>query len=202
MLPSFSFPYATATSMSLAYSGFFAACRIREGLVVASWGLYLPMASLCQFCIREIDFSARRREFEMNWGCWDEWGSLQAKSPVKHLVSFNFKERCADWTYQSHWRQSVPQKIVSNLISSSMWCCKAILPSNKICLNRWQIAGISDLKRKNLRCQRPSIVLMSLTCLRWLIWVSLNLFGTSRRSGCGWGKVFKWLRATDLRWCF
>jgi hypothetical protein len=30
-------------SMSLAYSGFLAAARIREGLVVASWGLYLAM---------------------------------------------------------------------------------------------------------------------------------------------------------------
>ena len=36
--------YSTATSMSLAYSGFLEAARMREGLVVASWGLYFPMA--------------------------------------------------------------------------------------------------------------------------------------------------------------
>lgn len=34
-----------ATSISLAYSGFLEAARIREGLVVASWGLYLPMVA-------------------------------------------------------------------------------------------------------------------------------------------------------------
>jgi hypothetical protein len=39
-----SLPYATATSMSLAYSGFLVAARMREGLVVASWGLYFPIA--------------------------------------------------------------------------------------------------------------------------------------------------------------
>lgn len=43
-LPCF-FPYSTATSMSLAYSGFLEAARIREGLVVASWGLYLSMVA-------------------------------------------------------------------------------------------------------------------------------------------------------------
>merc|ERR1712144_112142 len=36
-------PYSTATSISLAYSGFLDAARMRDGLVVASWGLYLPM---------------------------------------------------------------------------------------------------------------------------------------------------------------
>jgi hypothetical protein len=35
---------AMAVSVSLAYSGFLEAARIREGLVVASWGLYLAMA--------------------------------------------------------------------------------------------------------------------------------------------------------------
>ncbi len=35
-----------ATSISLAYSGFLDAARIREGLVVASCGLYLPIAVL------------------------------------------------------------------------------------------------------------------------------------------------------------
>lgn len=40
-----SLPYATATSISLAYSGFFDAARMREGFVVASWGLYLPMVA-------------------------------------------------------------------------------------------------------------------------------------------------------------
>ena len=44
MLEPLSLPYATATSMSLAYSGFFEAARIKDGLVVASWGLYLPIA--------------------------------------------------------------------------------------------------------------------------------------------------------------
>src|SRR3569833_913656 len=42
--PPFFLAYSMATSISLAYSGLLAACRIREGLVVASWGLYLPMA--------------------------------------------------------------------------------------------------------------------------------------------------------------
>lgn len=37
------FEYATASSMSLAYSAFLEAARIREGFVVASWGLYLAM---------------------------------------------------------------------------------------------------------------------------------------------------------------
>ncbi len=32
-----------ATSMSFAYSGFLAAARMSEGLVVASWGLYLAI---------------------------------------------------------------------------------------------------------------------------------------------------------------
>jgi hypothetical protein len=34
-----------ASSISFAYSGFLEAARIREGLVVASWGLYLPMVA-------------------------------------------------------------------------------------------------------------------------------------------------------------
>jgi hypothetical protein len=42
-------PYSTATSINLAYSGFFAAARMRDGLVVASWGLYLPMAKDGQY---------------------------------------------------------------------------------------------------------------------------------------------------------
>jgi hypothetical protein len=55
MLLPLSFPYATALSMSLAYSGFLAAARMREGLVVASWGLYLPIAEFCQEGIWGID---------------------------------------------------------------------------------------------------------------------------------------------------
>lgn len=43
--PPCSLPQAIEESMSLAYSGFLAAARIREGLVVASWGLYLAMAA-------------------------------------------------------------------------------------------------------------------------------------------------------------
>jgi len=39
-----SLPYATAVSISLAYSGFFEAARMRDGLVVASCGLYLAIA--------------------------------------------------------------------------------------------------------------------------------------------------------------
>ena len=39
------FPYSTAASISFAYSGFLAAARISEGLVVASCGLYLPMVA-------------------------------------------------------------------------------------------------------------------------------------------------------------
>jgi hypothetical protein len=45
LLPPCSLPYLTAASMSLAYSSFFDAARIREGLVVASWGLYLSMVA-------------------------------------------------------------------------------------------------------------------------------------------------------------
>lgn len=37
-------PYSTALSISFAYSGFLEAARMREGLVVASCGLYLSMA--------------------------------------------------------------------------------------------------------------------------------------------------------------
>lgn len=44
VLPCF-LPYATASSRSLAYSGFFAAANIRLGLVVASCGLYLSMVA-------------------------------------------------------------------------------------------------------------------------------------------------------------
>jgi len=44
LLPCF-LPYSTAASMSFAYSGFFDAARINEGLVVASWGLYLAMVA-------------------------------------------------------------------------------------------------------------------------------------------------------------
>lgn len=43
-------PYSIATSISLAYSGFLDAARMREGLVVASWGLYLPIAAEYQYC--------------------------------------------------------------------------------------------------------------------------------------------------------
>ena len=39
------FPYSHASSMSFAYSGFFEAARIKDGLVVASCGLYLPMVA-------------------------------------------------------------------------------------------------------------------------------------------------------------
>lgn len=38
-------PFWTAASIRLAYSGFLEAARIKEGLVVASCGLYLPMAA-------------------------------------------------------------------------------------------------------------------------------------------------------------
>jgi hypothetical protein len=38
-------PYATASSISFAYSGFFDAARMSEGLVVASCGLYLSMVA-------------------------------------------------------------------------------------------------------------------------------------------------------------
>lgn len=43
-LPCF-LPYATASSMSFAYSGFLEAWRMRDGLVVASCGLYLSMVA-------------------------------------------------------------------------------------------------------------------------------------------------------------
>jgi hypothetical protein len=42
--PPLPLPYSTARSISLAYSGFLEAARMREGLVVASWGWYLAMA--------------------------------------------------------------------------------------------------------------------------------------------------------------
>ena len=38
-------PYSTAASISFAYSGFFDAARMRDGLVVASCGLYLSMVA-------------------------------------------------------------------------------------------------------------------------------------------------------------
>jgi hypothetical protein len=38
-------PFWTAASIRLAYSGFLEAARIKEGLVVASCGLYLPMVA-------------------------------------------------------------------------------------------------------------------------------------------------------------
>jgi len=43
-LPCF-LPYATAASMSFAYSGFLEAARMSEGFVVASCGLYLSMVA-------------------------------------------------------------------------------------------------------------------------------------------------------------
>jgi hypothetical protein len=43
-LPCF-LPYSTAASISLAYSSFLDAARIKEGLVVASWGWYLAMVA-------------------------------------------------------------------------------------------------------------------------------------------------------------
>jgi hypothetical protein len=39
------FPQATAVSMSFENSGFFEAANIRDGLVVASWGLFLSMVT-------------------------------------------------------------------------------------------------------------------------------------------------------------
>lgn len=45
-----SLPYFSATSINLAYSGFFEAARIKEGLVVASCGLYLAMAEVVVSC--------------------------------------------------------------------------------------------------------------------------------------------------------
>jgi hypothetical protein len=45
LLPPCFLPYSTAASMSFAYSSFLDAARIREGLVVASWGLYLSMVA-------------------------------------------------------------------------------------------------------------------------------------------------------------
>lgn len=41
----FFLPYATAASISLAYSGFLEAARMSEGLVVASWGWYFLMVA-------------------------------------------------------------------------------------------------------------------------------------------------------------
>ena len=48
--------------MSLAYSGFLDAARMSEGLVVASWGLYLPIAGLCQYCDRDVEIGVRGGE--------------------------------------------------------------------------------------------------------------------------------------------
>jgi hypothetical protein len=45
MSPPVFLPYSTALSMRAAYSGFLEAARMREGLVVASWGLYLAMVA-------------------------------------------------------------------------------------------------------------------------------------------------------------
>ena len=41
----FFLPYATAASISFAYSGFLEAARMSEGLVVASWGWYFLMVA-------------------------------------------------------------------------------------------------------------------------------------------------------------
>lgn len=69
--------YETALSIRAAYSGFLEAARMREGLVVASWGLYLPMAGGVSVGDlagdggpRGGDYDARRTGFV-----------LQAKSP-------------------------------------------------------------------------------------------------------------------------
>jgi hypothetical protein len=45
MEPPFFLPYSTALSIKAAYSGFLLAARMREGLVVASCGLYLSIVA-------------------------------------------------------------------------------------------------------------------------------------------------------------
>lgn len=65
-------PYSTATSMSLAYSGFLEAARIRDGLVVASCGLYLPIA------IIEYQYQRGRSLFFPSRCCIN----VLAKSPI------------------------------------------------------------------------------------------------------------------------
>jgi hypothetical protein len=60
-----SFPYATAMSISLAYSSFLEAARIREGLVVASCGLYLPIATSLLVCYPYATHFEGRSMFEM-----------------------------------------------------------------------------------------------------------------------------------------
>lgn len=63
-------PYSIALSISFAYSGFLEAARIKEGLVVASSGLYFPMANKNGIisCV-EVDYQVIK--------------DILAKSPIK-----------------------------------------------------------------------------------------------------------------------
>ena len=67
MLSACCLPHATAASISFAYSGFLEAARISEGLVVASWGLYLSMVAkspesqttVCRGCVSSQNSQSR-----------------------------------------------------------------------------------------------------------------------------------------------
>lgn len=79
-----------ATSWSLAYSSFFDAARMRDGLVVASWGLYLPIAAKSSVFgsgwqeLVTAQYSGAGKDALAMLG---RWGLLQAKSPVHKHVS-------------------------------------------------------------------------------------------------------------------
>lgn len=61
--------------MSFAYSGFLEAARISDGFVVASWGLYLPMATvICQLTACIATPNPRRY--------------ILAKSPESHTTTY------------------------------------------------------------------------------------------------------------------
>lgn len=67
--------------MSFAYSGFLEAARISDGFVVASWGLYLPMAMVvCQ--------STACTETSSPYGRY-----ILAKSPESHTTTYKTKNQ-------------------------------------------------------------------------------------------------------------
>ena len=82
-----------ATSISLAYSGFLDAARIREGLVVASCGLYLPMA--VYMSVQSVAGLERPNGCGalncdvavIEWGLLRWRGNSQTKSPGEQLAS-------------------------------------------------------------------------------------------------------------------
>jgi hypothetical protein len=100
--PPCALPYATASSMSLAYSAFLEAARIREGLVVASCGLYLPMAVKSSVHHSYIACSSRANCWSRIVGNWRSGVILQAKSPSNNQQLHHLQSSHEKRTYQSH----------------------------------------------------------------------------------------------------